>query len=424
MEDVFVVGVGMTKFGKHPEETIKSLVRAAVTRACEHAGITPKQIEMAAVGNAFQGIATGQESIRGQVVLRAMGIGDIPVFNVENACASSATAFQVAWMDLALGLHDFGLALGFEKMFLDDRDKSLALFSAAMDQDVVQTMMKMFRAHEEASKKKLAQREEARPGAETVGKEKLGKKSAFMELYAMAARMHMQKYGTTQRQFAVISAKNHHNSQFNPYAQYQQPMTVEEVLAAPEVAYPLTRPMCSPVGDGAAAAILCTRAGIKKLTGAKPVKVLAAVLGSGMDRPLDAPDLGERLSRKAYETAGVGPEDVDVLEVHDATAFGELRALEGLGFCAPGEGGPFSESGATALTGKIPVNPSGGLESKGHPVGATGVGQVCEIVWQLRGEAEKRQVAKARIGMTENGGGNLGVEEAAMNIIILERVSV
>jgi acetyl-CoA acetyltransferase len=421
MEEVFVIGVGMTRFGKYPEETIKTMTKTAVTRACEHAGITPKQIQTAVVGNAFEGIATGQESIRGQVVLRAMGIGDIPVINVENACASSATAFQVAWMDLALGLHDVGLALGFEKMHLPDRDKSLALFSAAMDQDVVQMMMKMFRSHEEASKKKLTEREgnQAEAGS---GKEKVGKKSAFMELYAMAARMHMQKYGTTQRHYAVISAKNHTNSQFNPYAQYQNAMTVDEVLAAPEVAYPLTRPMCSPVGDGAAAAILCTRAGLKKIGAAKPVKVLAAVLGSGMDRAMDAPDLGERLSKKAYDLAGVGPQDINVLEVHDATAFGELRAIEGLGFCPIGEGGPFSESGATAIGGKIAVNPSGGLESKGHPVGATGVGQVCEVVWQLRGEADKRQVKGARIGMTENGGGNIGVEEAAMNIIILERV--
>ncbi|HUT52604.1 MAG TPA: thiolase family protein [bacterium] len=420
MEEVYVVGVGMTKFGKWREETIKSLVKKAVTAAVEHAGISVKDIGMAAVGNAFQGIATGQESIRGQVVLRAMGIGDIPVINVENACASSATAFQVAWMQLALGLSDFALALGFEKMYLDDREKSLSLFSAAMDQDVVQAFMKMARAHEASSQQKLEAKEKKE--GEGDQKEKVGKKSAFMDLYAMAARMHMEKYGTTQRQFAAISSKNHQNSQYNPYAQYQQPMTIEEVLAAPLVSYPLTRPMCSPVGDGAAAAILATKAGLKKLTGAKPVKVRTVALGSGKDRPLNDPDLGERLSRKAYEAAGLGPEDVDVLEVHDATAFGELRALEGLGFCKIGEGGPFSEAGNTALGGKIPTNPSGGLESKGHPVGATGVGQVCEIVWQLRGETGKRQVEGARIGMCENGGGNIGVEEAAMNIIILERV--
>lgn len=418
MEDVYVIGVGMTRFGKWPEESIKTLCKKAVTAACEHAGIGPKDIETAAVGNAFQGIATGQESIRGQVVLRPMGIGDIPVFNVENACASSATAFQVAWMDLALGLHGIGLALGFEKMYLEDRDKRLSLFSAAMDQDVVQAMMKMMKQHEEKSREKLEKKQEGDKGA---GKKSEGKRSAFMDLYAMAARMHMDKYGTTQRQFAAISAKNHTNSQYNPYAQYQNPMTIDEVLAAPLISYPLTRPMCSPVGDGAAAAILATKSVVKRLGIKKPVKVLAAMLGSGKDRSMDEPDLAERLSARAYETAGIGSSDIDVLEVHDATAFGELRALEGLGFCPVGEGGPFSEAGNTAIGGKIPTNPSGGLESKGHPVGATGVGQVCEIVWQLRGEADKRQVEGARIGMCENGGGNIGVEEAAMNIIILER---
>jgi acetyl-CoA acetyltransferase len=419
MENVYIVGVGMTEFGKRPDASIKVLVKEAVTRACDHAGIKPSDIETASSGNAFQGIATGQESIRGQVVLRAMGIGDIPVFNVENACASSATALHVTWMDLALGLHDVGLALGFEKMYLEDRDKRLSLFSAAMDQDVVQAMMKMMKAQEKSSKAKLEAREKKEGGEK---KEKVGKKSAFMDIYAMAARMHMEKFGTTQRQFAAISAKNHTNSQHNPFAQYQNPMTIEEVLAAPEVSYPLTRPMCSPVGDGAAAAILATKAGLKKIGAKKQVKILASLTGSGKDRAMNEPDLAVRLSKKAYETAGVGPDDVDVLEVHDATAFGELRALEGLGFCPEGEGGPFSESGATAIGGKIPTNTSGGLESKGHPVGATGVGQVCEIVWQLRGEADKRQVEGARIGMTENGGGAIGVEEAAMNIIILERV--
>jgi len=420
MEDVYVIGAGMTSFGKFPGETIKSLTKTAVSRACEHAGIGQKDIQVASVGNAFQGIATGQESIRGQVALRAMGIGDIPVFNVENACASSATAFQVCWMDLALGLHDIGLALGFEKMYLDDREKSLSLFSAAMDQDVMKAIMKMFKDHEASTAKKLAEKE----GAEKPeGKKSVGSRSAFMDVYAMAARLHMQQYGTTQRQFAAISAKNHTNSQFNPYAQYRNPMTIEEVLAAPLVAFPLTRPMCSPIGDGASAAILATRAGAKKIGASKLVKVKTAVLGSGKDRQLNEPDLGERLSAKAYEMAGLGPADVNVLEVHDATAFGELRALEGLGFCPIGQGGPFSEAGNTALGGKIPTNTSGGLESIGHPVGATGVRQVCEILWQLRGEAGGRQVEGARIGMCENGGGNIGVEEAAMNIIILERVN-
>jgi len=238
----------------------------------------------------------------------------------------------------------------------------------------------------------------------------------------MATRWHMEKYGTTQRQLAVISAKNHQNSALNPYSQYQQSMTVEEVLSAPEVSYPLTRPMCAPVGDGGAAAILCSGDALSKIGASKPVKVRALVQASGRDRDVDDPDIGEIVADKTYEMAGLGPEDINVAEVHDATAFGELRALENMKLCPVGEGGPFSEAGNTALDGKIPVNPSGGLESKGHPVGATGVAQIAEIVWQLRGEAEKRQVEGARIGLTENGGGNIGLEEAAMVVTILERV--
>ncbi|MFW6237515.1 MAG: thiolase family protein, partial [Desulfosudaceae bacterium] len=240
------------------------------------------------------------------------------------------------------------------------------------------------------------------------------------EIYAMGTRMHMDKYGLTQRQLAIVSAKNHNNSVHNPYAQYRQPFTVEEVLQAPPVAYPLTRPMCSPVGDGAAALILCSQEYVRKLAVSKPVKILATVVGSGMDRGFDDPDIGQRLSRIAYERAGVGPEDIDVAEFHDATAFGEVLNTESLGFCPRGEGGIFAEEGHSALGGKLPINPSGGLESKGHPVGATGAGQIAELVWQLRGEADGRQVENARIALAENGGGNIGIEEAAMVLTILQ----
>jgi len=410
MREVYIIGVGMTRFGKFQDQSLKSLSKEAVESALKHAGIDKKQLQVASVGNAYAGIATGQESIRGQVVLRAMGIGGLPVFNVENACASSASAFIVSWMDIALGLHDVGLALGMEKMYLEDRDKRLSLFSASMDQDIIQAFKKMA----EASAKDAAQKS----GSKGEGG---GKRSLFMDVYALAARWHMNKYGTTQRQLAVISAKNHQNSSLNPYSQYQESMTVEEVLAAPLVSYPLTRPMCAPVGDGAAAVILCSGDALKKLGAQKPVKIRAAVQVSGRDRGMDAPDIGELAADKAYQMAGLGPEDINVAEVHDATAFGELRAIENMKFCAAGQGGPFSEAGNTALTGKLPVNPSGGLESKGHPVGATGAAQITEIVWQLRGEAGKRQVEGARIGLTENGGGNIGLEEAAMVITILER---
>jgi len=411
MREVYVIGAGMTRFGKFPDQGLKSLAREAVEQALKHAGIEKNQLQVASVGNAYAGIATGQESIRGQVALRAMGIGGLSVFNIENACASSASAFMVAWMDIALGLHEIGLALGMEKMYLEDRDKRLSLFSASMDQDVIQAFKKMA----EASAKSAAEKAGSKSGVS-------GKRSLFMDIYAYAARWHMQKYGTTQRQLAMISAKNHQNSALNPYSQYQDPMTIEEVLAAPEVSYPLTRPMCAPVGDGAAAAILCSGEALQKIGASKPVKIRAVVQASGRDRGMDDPDIGEIVADQAYQMAGLGPEDIDVAEVHDATAFGELRAIENMKFCAPGQGGPFSEAGNTALKGKIPVNPSGGLESKGHPVGATGVAQITEIVWQLRGEAGKRQVESARIGLTENGGGNIGLEEAAMVVTILERV--
>lgn len=410
MRDVYVIGVGMTRFGKFPDRGLKSLTQEAVDKALKHSGVEKDKLEVASVGNAYAGIATGQESIRGQVVLRAMGIGGLPVYNLENACASSASAFMVTWMDIALGLHDIGLALGMEKMYLEDRDKRLALFSASMDQEIIEVFKQIAKASAESAAKKTGSKGEG------------SKRSLFMDVYALATRWHMEKYGTTQRQLAAISAKNHQNSSLNPYSQYQEPMTVEEVLSAPEVSYPLTRPMCAPVGDGAAAAILCSGDVLKKIGATKPIKVRAIVQASGRDRGMDDPDIGEIVADKVYELAGLGPKDIDVAEVHDATAFGELRALENMKFCPLGEGGPFSEAGNTAIGGKIPVNPSGGLESKGHPVGATGVAQIAEIVWQLRGEAEKRQVEGARIGLTENGGGNIGLEEAAMVVTILERV--
>ncbi|MDY6830596.1 MAG: thiolase family protein [Thermodesulfobacteriota bacterium] len=414
MRDVYVIGVGMTPFGKHMDKNMKTLAADATNRALEHAGITKDKLQVAVVGNAYQGLVTGQESIRGQVVLRAMGIGGIPVTNVENACCSSATALQVAWMDIALGLHDVALVLGMEKMYMDDREKRLKLFSASADVEVIEMLVQAMKADAERKRKEAEARGEVKKEKDSKGG------SAFMEIYAMGARLHMDKYGLTQRQLAVVSAKNHNHSVNNPYAQYRKPFTVEEVLAAQPIAYPLTLPMCAPVGDGAAAAILCSKKMVKKLGASKPVKILSTVVGGGMDRGFDDPDIGERVAKVAYEAAGVGPEDIDVAEFHDATAFGEVVNTEALGFCPRGEGGIFAEQGHSTLGGKLPINPSGGLESKGHPVGATGAGQIAELVWQLRGEADGRQVEGARIALAENGGGNIGIEEAAMVITILQ----
>lgn len=243
-----------------------------------------------------------------------------------------------------------------------------------------------------------------------------------MDAYAMMARWHMDRFGSTQKHLAAVSSKNHFHGSLNPLAQYQQPMTVEEILADRPVTYPLTRAMCAPVGDGAAAAIVCSGKYLGKLTGARPVKILASVMGQGSDRDLEGEDIGERLSRQAYELAGVGPSDIDAAELHDATAFGELHQCEVMGFCAMGEGGPFAESGATRLGGSMPINTSGGLECRGHPIGASGLAQIHELTLQLRGEAGRRQVEGARIVLAENGGGNVGIEEAAMCVHILGKV--
>jgi acetyl-CoA acetyltransferase len=232
--------------------------------------------------------------------------------------------------------------------------------------------------------------------------------------------MHMQQYGTTQRQLASIAAKAHNNSVNNPYAQYTFPMTVDEVLLDREVSYPLTRAMCAPVGDGAAAVVLCSERFLKKHGPVRAARVRASILRSGTRTGEN--DICERASRAAYEMAGLGPGDIDVVEVHDATAFGELYQTEQMGFCPKGEGGPFAESGATAIGGSIPVNPSGGLIARGHPVGASGLAQVFELVAQLHGKAGPRQVQGVRIAMAENGGGFLGWGEAAMAIHILEKI--
>jgi len=246
-----------------------------------------------------------------------------------------------------------------------------------------------------------------------------------MDMYADKCRAHMQAFGTTQEDLAVIASKNHNHSVHSPYAQYRKPMSVEEVLAGRPVVYPLTAPMCAPVGDGGTAAVLCSGEFLKRLKEARPVKIRASVLGSGADRPpgFGPDDISARVSRQAYEIAGVGVEDIDVLELHDATSMGEILEFEGLGFCPRGEAAAVARTGATSLGGKIPVNPSGGLVSKGHPLGATGIGQIVEIVTQLRGEAGKRQVEGARIGMTQNGGGAVGVEEASLTIHIFEKMT-
>jgi len=412
MRNVAMVGGGMTRFGKYLDRGLKDLAREAVDAALECAGMDRSVPEVAVVGNAAAGLSTGQECVRAQVVLREMGIQEIPMVNTENACASSSTAFQLAWLYVASGMYDIALAVGMEKMYQQDKSRVFASFMAGTDVELVQQMLAGLA---EAQKKAKAE-EEAKGGGTQEGGEPGKSRSVFMDLYAAGARFHMQRYGTTKEQFAKIAVKNHYHGSLNPHAQYREVYTLEEILASPLVAEPLTRLMCSPIGDGAAAAILVSEEKARQYT-TKPVWVRGTALGTGKDaRP---PGISERVARSAYEMAGIGPEDIHVMEVHDATAPAEVFIYEELGLCPEGEGGRLIDEGVTELGGRIPVNTSGGLLSKGHPVGATGVAQIYEIFQQLRGEASDRQVEGAKVGLTENGGGMVRGEAAATAVHIL-----
>ena len=404
-----IAGVGMTGFGKHLDRGLKSIGAEAVEAALADAGIERSQLEAAWVGNAAAGLITGQECIRGQVVLRSIGIGRIPVINVENACASASTALHQASAMVTAGLYDLVLALGVEKLYHEDKRKSFSAFSGAVDVEAMQAIMEGLRKSAEAG------------GARQAGAGAGEKRSMFMDIYAMAARAHMKRYGTTVEQFAAVSAKNSFHGSMNPRAQFRQALSVEQVLAEPMIAEPLTRPMCSPIGDGAAAVVIASEKKARELGISKPVRVTVSVLHSGWDHGPGEPGTSEVCASEAYEQAGIGPEDLSVVECHDASAPAEVMAYESLGLCGTGEGGKLVESGATRLGGRVPVNTSGGLLRKGHPVGATGIAQIVELTEQLQGRSGGRQVEGARIGLAHNGGGNIGPDAAAMCVTILTR---
>jgi len=413
-DKVYVYSVGMTKFGKFLDKGVKDLTGEALKSLKNDGEISFNEIEAAWFSNAAWGMYEFQHSIRGQVALSANKIDKIPIINVENACASGSTAFHGAWMAIKSGLYDCILAIGAEKIYQEDRKKMMEGFITYTDVEKTRQLMEQLKQMAAKQKAKKAKEQ----GTDET-KEKKGGHSAFMDLYAMAARNHMKKHGTTKRQYAAVAAKNHNNSTLNPLAQYTFPMTIEEVMEDYEVAYPLTRSMCAPVGDGAAAAILCSEKFLKEHPTDRAVLIRASVLKSGSWR---TDDVAKRASKTVYEMAGLSPQDINVAEVHDATAFGEIHQIEQMGFCPIGQGGPFTESGATALDGTIAINPSGGLLSRGHPIGASGLAQLYELVVQLRGEAEDRQVKNPRFALAENGGGNIGFGEAALCVHILEKV--
>ena len=412
MTKIYVIGIGMTQMGKMLDRSVKHLTAEAVGEALQDAGADKNDLQSAYFSNATQGHMEGQEMIRGEIALRDMGIEEIPVVNVENACASGATAFNLAVQFLKAGEGDTSLAVGAEKMYSSDRERMFSAFDGAWDITTV----------EENTDKLLALGQGyAVPPGTTSDKPY----SMFMDVYAAWSRHHMKVFGTTQRQIAAVSAKNHNHSQYNDKAQYRMPYSVDEVLAAPPITFPLTLPMCAPISDGGAAAVLCTDEGLKRLgvDQSRAIEVKASVLQTGSTRSENETDqhITAKAARRAYERAGVGPEDMDVAEVHDATAMGEIMQVENLGFCDFGDGGAAAERGDTLLGGRVPVNPSGGLECKGHPIGATGLCQIYELTMQLRGEAGARQVERARLAIAENGGGLYGIEESVAAITILGR---
>jgi len=406
MQDVVVLGVGMTRFGKFLDRSIKDLSREAVEKTLRHAGIDRKEVEAAYVSNSMAGLMTGQESIRGQVWLRPLGIEGIPIFNVENACASASSAFHLGWLSVAAGLYECVLALGAEKLYDRDKIKSFMALGTAVDIEEVGKIIELIEAE----------------GLGGVSMEGSGQnRSIFMDFYAALARYYMREYGARPEHFGKLSVKNHYNGSLNPHAQYRERVTLQEVMDSPMVSFPLTRLMCAPISDGAAAAIICSEEFAHAHAG-KPVYVAATVNQSGISGvPLGGEGIVKRMVPLAYEQAGIGPGDLDVVEVHDATSVSEYGFMEDLGVCAPGEAKDWIDRGWTEIGGKVAFNTSGGLVTKGHPVGATGLGMIAEIVWQLRGEAGERQVDNPRIGLTLNGGGVLGTEPAAMSIHIFKK---
>jgi acetyl-CoA acetyltransferase len=425
MKKVYVIGTYSTKFQRWPDKSIKDLTRMAYLGVLEDCRINPNDIEFLWFSNTGWGHdypplendpgMPGQMNVRGQVAFTPLvneGLFPkrVPCINVEGACASGSLAFHGAWKDILSGQSQVVLALGAEKTFFPNHmAKVMQTFYGGVDVSELPALMKEYEEIcREAGK-------EWNPGPN---------RTIFMDTYASQAAWHMWKWGTTQEQIAIVASKNHLHGSLNPLAQYQFEVPVEKVLADYEVSYPLTRSMCAPLGDGAAAAILCSEEYVKGLPSdvqKRAALVLASVIAGGCQKNIAEPSQTYWGAQKAYKIAGIGPEDVDVTEVHDASAFCEILQSEMLGYCPFGQGGKLAQSGETRYDGKKPINTSGGLESKGHPIGATGLSQINEIITQLRGEAGKRQVKKADIGLVENGGGVISSEEYCCGITILQK---
>jgi len=361
MRDVAIVGVSMIKFGRYPEKQVQELGAQAALLALKDAGVTMKDIEIMTSGNLYQANA-----MIGQRILKEIGQTGIPVINVVNACATGSTAFREAYMSVASGAYDTALAVGSEQM------GKMGLLGGG-------------------------------GSGSGISPEGIVGSGLMPAVFGQAGAEHMRNYGTTQEHFAKIAVKNHKHSMHNPYSQYQVEMSLEDVMNARVIAWPNTLYMCCPTGDGAAAAVLMSMEKAKQFT-TTPIKIAASVLTSDpwSERGLTLPDvntLTRNASKEAYETAGIEPDDLDLVELHDCFATAELLHYENLGLCGEGEAGRMIDEGETTIGGRIPVAPSGGLLSKGHPLGATGVANICEVVWHLRGQAGDRQVEGAKVGL-------------------------
>jgi acetyl-CoA acetyltransferase len=377
MREVAVIGVGMIKMGKFPDRMLSSMGREAVLLAMKDAGVERGDIEAAYSATLHGG------SLLGQRIFKDLGMTGMPINNMENACSSGSSALREGWIGVASGLYDMVIAVGSEKL------SALGGGTLPLEREDLEVSQGM----------------------------------VMPALYAMRARRYLSDFNGTKEHLAKVVVKSRKNAALNPLAQLAKPTTVEEVLNSRVIADPITLFQCCPTGDGAGAAVLCSLDKARKYT-SHPILIKASVLVSGKFEPgfrdMTAPEITVRACRIAYEKAGLGPKDVDVVEVHDAFSIAELLYYEALGFCGRGEAIKLIDEGATEINGRIPVNPSGGLISKGHPVGATGLAQLAEIVWQLRGQAGARQVKNAKVGMTHcTGGGIYGLDHGACSIHIL-----
>jgi acetyl-CoA acetyltransferase len=387
-----IVGTGTSQFGMFVDVRLRSLVTTAVRGALADARVTADDIGFVFFGNAAAGLLTGQEMIRAQTSLADSPLAGRPTLSVENACASSSSAFHVACMAIESGMHHCVAVVGAEKMTSADRTLAGRVLATGVDVD-------------------------AEPAVHAGSSAGDAPRPVFMEIYAAEARAYMERSGATARDLAEVAAKSTRNGSHNPIAQVRQVLTADEVLASREIVSPLTRPMCAGIGDGAAAVILCSE-DFARQRGLSGPRVAASVLTS------NAPALGaavvEHTARLAFDKAGIGPADLDVVELHDAASPAELIISEELGLVPDGEGPRLVRDGTSDIGGRCPINPSGGLTARGHPIGATGVAQLVELTDQLRGRAGARQAGSPRFALAENAGGSMYGGPAACAITILE----